>query len=112
VIEWPPVSWRGASCTFFAIFACMCALIVGCQQIGVRSMSEAGIVVTAAIPALGQLMASIEDDESESQENDLEPSGLPGVRLVSPPSLTLSQITSSQRISLSLRTPAQLPLRC
>ncbi len=57
-------------------------------------------------------MVSIEDDDREFQEDDLELRGLPGVRLVSPPSPTLSQITPPQSVSLSVLTPAQRPLRC
>jgi hypothetical protein len=57
-------------------------------------------------------MVSIKDDDRESQEDDIELSGLPGVRLASPSSLTLSQITPPQSASLSILTLAHQPLRC
>jgi hypothetical protein len=76
-----------------------------------------GVEITAAIPSPGPITFSIEDDyrnfvEDDFAEDDFWPRGLPDVRLVSPPSLTLSQITPLQSVSLSLLTPAQRPLRC
>jgi hypothetical protein len=67
---------------------------------------------TRSILSVMSIMVSVEDDDREFQEAELEPCGLPGVRLVSPPSLTPSQITPPQRVSLSVRTPAQRLLRC
>ncbi len=112
MIERLAVSWEDASFAVVAALAWLCASLVSCPQVSVKSVSKAGVEITAAIPSPGPIMVSIEDDDREFQEDDLEPCGLPGVRLASPPSLTLSQITPPQSVSLSLLTPAQHPLRC
>jgi hypothetical protein len=112
VIERLPLSWKNASFAIVAALAWLAASLVSCPQVSVKSVSKAGFEITAAIPSLGPIMVSIEDDDSEFQEEDLEPCGLPGVRLVLPPSLTLSQIALPQSASLSVLTPAQRPLRC
>jgi hypothetical protein len=74
-------------------------------------MPKAGVEITAAMPSVGPIMVSIEDDDRDFQD-DLELCGLPGVRLFLPPSLTHSQNTPPQTVSRSVLTPAQLPLRC
>ncbi len=112
VIERLAVSWEDASFAVVAALAWLSASFVSCPQVSVKFVSKAGVEITAAIPSLGSIMVSIEDDDREFQEDDLVLCGLPGVRLVSPPSLTLSQITPPQSVSLSVLTPAQHPLRC
>ena len=112
MIERLAVSWEDASFAVVAALAWLSASFVSCPQVSVKFVSKAGVEITAAIPSLGPIMVSIEDDEREFQEDDLELYGQPGVRLVSPPSLTPSQITPPQSISLPVLTPAQHPLRC
>src|SRR5208337_2827687 len=109
VIERLAVSWEGASFAVVAALAWLSASFVSCPQVSVKFVSKAAVEITAAIPSLEPIMVLIEDDDSE---DDLELCGLPGVRLVSPPSVTLSQITPPQSVSLSVLTPAQRPLRC
>ncbi len=106
------VTWENASFAVVAVLAWLSAACVCCPQLGVKFISKAGVEISAAIPPLGPIMDSIEDDDREFQEDGLELCGLPGVRRVSPPSLTLSQITPPESVSLSVLTPAQLPLRC
>ena len=112
MIERMAVSWKDASLAVVAALAWLSAPLVSCPRVIVKSVSKAGVEITAAIPSLGPIMVSIEDDDREFQEDDLEPCALLGVRLLSPPSLTLSQITPVQSVSLSFLTPAQRPLRC
>jgi hypothetical protein len=112
VIEQVTVSWKDASFAIVAILACLSASLVSCAHVSVNSVSQADVEITAAIPSPGQIMVSIEDDGREFQEDGLEPCGLPGLRLPSPPSLALSQITPPQSVSLSVLTTAQRPLRC
>ncbi len=112
VIERLAVSWEGASFAVVAALAWLSASFVSCPQVSVKFVSKAGVEITAAIPSPGPTMVAIEDDDREFQEDDLEPCALLGVRLLSPPSLTLSQITPLQSVSLSVLTPAQHPLRC
>jgi hypothetical protein len=101
---------------WFAVIAALAwssASLMSCSQVSVTSLSTARVEITEAIPSVGPIMVSIEDDDREFQEEDLEPCGPPGLRLVSPPpSLTLAQITPLQSDSLSVVTPAQRPLRC
>jgi hypothetical protein len=111
VIERLDVSWEDASFAVIATLVWLSALLVSCPQVSARSVSRLGVAITAAIPSAGPIMCSIEDDDRDF-EDGLGPCGLPGVRLVSPPSLTLSQITPPQRVSLSVLNPAQLLLRC
>ena len=106
------VSWEDAVFAVMAALAWLSASFLSCPQVGVNFVSKAGVEITAAIPLQGPIMVSIEDDDREFQEDDLELCGLPGVRLISPPPLTLSQITPPQSVSLSVLTPAQHPLRC
>jgi len=112
VIERLVVSSEDAVFAVMAALAWLSASLLSCPQVGVNFVSKAGVEITAAIPLLGPIMVLIEDDNREFQEDDLELCGLPGVRLVSPPPLTLSQITPPQSVSLSVLTPAQHPLRC
>ena len=72
-------------------------------------MSKAAVEIIAATPSPDPIMVSIADDDRDFLEDDLEPCELPGVRLVSPPSPTLSQITPPQSVSLSILTRAQHP---
>src|SRR5271157_4795474 len=104
VIERLAVSWEGALFVVVAVLAWLSASLVSCPQVGVKSVSKAGVEIIAAIPSLGPIMVSIDDDR-EFKEDDLEPYGLPGVLLVSPPCLTLSQITPLQSVTLSVQTP-------
>jgi hypothetical protein len=112
VIEWLAVSWEDAPFAVVAALAWLFASLVSCPQVSVKSVSKAGVEITAVIPALVPIMVSIGDDNREFEEDDLEPRGLPDVRLVSPPSLTLSQISPPQSVSLAVATSAQRPLRC
>ena len=112
MIERLAVSWEDASFAVAAALAWLSAWLVSCPQVNVKSVSKAGVEITATIPSPAPIMVSIEDDDREFQEGDLEPCGLPGVRLASAPSLTLSQITPPLSVSPSVLTPAQHPLRC
>jgi hypothetical protein len=111
VIERLAVSWEGASFAVVAALACLSASLVSCPQVSVNFVRKAGVQITAAIPLLERDLVLIEDDR-EFQEEDLELCALPGVRLVWPPSLTLSQITPPHSVSLSVLTPAHHLLRC
>ena len=112
MIQWRDVSWEDTSLVVVAVLACLFAWLVSCPQAGLKSESKAGLEVTEAIPSFGPLMVSIEDDR-EFQEDELESCGVPGVWLVTLPSLTPSQFTPLQSLSiLSVVTPAQRPLRC
>jgi hypothetical protein len=112
VIERLAVSWEDALFAVVAALAWLSASFVCCPHVSVAFVFEAAVEITAAIPSLGPIVVSIEDDDREFQEDELELCGLPGVQLVSPPSLALSQITPPQNASLSIPTPAQYPLRC
>ena len=112
MIERLAVSWEDASFAVVAALAWLSASFVSCPQVSVKFVSKAGVEIAAAIPSPGPRMVAIEDDDREFQEDDLEPCALLGVRLLSPPSLTLSQITPPQSVSLSVLTPAPHPLRC
>lgn len=107
------ISWGVASLSVVSTLAWLCALLVGCPQVNVESVSKAGVQVSAAISSLVPVLVAVEVDDSENQEDDLEPCGLPGMRLLLPPSLSLSQITPKQSVSLlSVLAPALRPLRC
>jgi hypothetical protein len=112
LIERLAASWEDASFALVAALAWLSASLLNCPQASVKSVSKAGIGVAAVISSLGPIMDWIDDDDGEFQEDDLEPCGLRGARLVSPPSLTLSQITSPQSVALTVLTAAQRPLRC
>jgi hypothetical protein len=112
VVQWKGVSWEDASLAAVAALACLLAWLLSCPQAGLKSESKVGLEVAEAIPSFGPVMGSIEDDR-KFQEDELGPCGVPGVRLVSPPSLTLSQFSPLQSLSLlSIVTPSQRPLRC
>ncbi len=106
------VSWADASFAVVAALAWLSASFVSCPQVGVKFVSKAGVEITAPIPSLVPIKVAIEDDDRESQEDDLELYGLPDVRFVPSPSVTLSQITPTRSVSPSGLTSAQLPLRC
>ena len=112
MIERLAVSWKGALFAVVAALAWLSAPLVSCPRVIVKSVSKAGVEITAAIPSPGPIMVAIEDNDRDFQEDELEPCGLPGVRLASASSLTLSQITPPLSVSLSVLTPAQHPLRC
>ncbi len=104
-------TWADASfAVLAAIIALLSASLVNCPQVRIKSVSKAGIGITAATPPLGPIM--VEDDDRESQEDDIKPCGLPGVRPDSPASPTHSQITPPQSVYISLLTLVQNPLRC
>jgi hypothetical protein len=106
------ISWEDAWFAVVAALAWLSASLVSCSQVSDKSVSKAAVEITAAIPSVGSILLTIEDDDLEYLEDDLEPCGLPDMRLVSPSSLTLSQITPPQSVSLAVVTPAQHPLRC
>ena len=108
MIERLAVSWKGGAFAVVAALAWLSAWLASCPQVSVKSLSKAGVEISS----LGSIMVSIEDDDREPQEDDLEPCGLSDVRFVSAPSLTLSQIMLPQSVSLSVLTPAEPPLRC
>jgi len=112
VLERLAVSWEDASFGVVAALAWMFASFLSCPQVSARFVSKAGLEISTAIPLLGPIVGLIEDDDREFQEDDLELCGLPGARLVWPPSLVLSQITPPQSLSLCALTLAQHPLRC
>src|SRR5262249_32692655 len=94
-----------------AALAWLLAAHLSFRHTNVNFLSTAGVQITAAIPLPGPITDSIDDDR-EFQEDDLEPCLLPGVRPILPASLTHSQITPPESVSLSLLSPAQRPLRC
>ena len=101
MIERLAVSWEIGSFAVIAALAWLSASLVSCPQVGVKFVSKAGVEITAAIPSLEPIVVSIEDDDREFQEADLELYGLPGVRLVSPPPLSLSRKSRRRRVSPS-----------
>ncbi len=112
MIERLAVTWEHASLAALAALVCLSASLVSCPRVSVNSVSKAGVESTAAISSQGPIMVSLEDADRESREDDPEPCGLSGVRLLLPPPLTLSQITAPQSVWLSVLTPAHHPLRC
>jgi hypothetical protein len=111
-------AWADGSFAVVAAVAWMCASLVSCPQVSVlHPVSMTGVEINAAIISPEPITFSINDDYrnfvgDDFVEDDFRPRGLPGMRLVSPASLTLSQIAPPQSVSLSLLTPAQRPLRC
>ena len=95
--------WGKASFAAVAALAWLSASLMSCPQVIVRSVPNVGVEINATIPSLG----SIEDDhhefqdDREFQDDELELCGLPGVWLVSPFALTLSQIALPQCVALS-----------
>ena len=82
-----------------AIIGLLFASLVNCPQVRIKSVSKAGIGITAATPPLGPIM--VEDDDRESQEDDIKPCGLPGVRPDSPPlSYSLANQTAAECLHL------------
>src|SRR5262245_34110440 len=112
VIKRLALSWKDVSFALVIVLAWLSASLLSCPLVRVQAVSTASVESNALMPSLGPIMVSNEDDDPESQEGDLQPCELPGARLVSPPSLTLSQITPPQSVSLSVLTSAQHPLRC
>jgi hypothetical protein len=112
VIERLAVSREDGPFAVVAALVWLFASFVYCPQYTVEFVSKAGVEISAAIPSLESIMVSIEDDDRETQKDDLELCGLPGVWLISPPTLALSQISPSQNVCHSVLTRAQHPLRC
>lgn len=106
------VSWEDASFALVAALVWLSATFVRGPLVSVEFRSKVGVEITAAIPSLGPMMVLIADEGREFQDDDLELCALPGVRLVWPPSLTLSLITPPESVFLSVLTPVQRPLRC
>ena len=111
MLERLAVSWEDAAFAAVAALAWLSGSFMSCPQVSVDFVCKAGVEITAAIPLLGPMMVLIEDDDREFQD-DLELCGLPGMSLVWPPSLALSQITPPPSVCLSALTSAQHPLRC
>jgi hypothetical protein len=111
-------AWADGSFAVVAALAWLCASLVSCPQVSVlHPVSMTGVEINAAIVSPEPITFSINDDyrnfvEDDFVEDDFRPRELPGMRLVSPASLTLSQLTPAQSVSLSLLAPAQRPLRC
>jgi hypothetical protein len=105
-------AWANGCFAVVLALAWLSAPLVSCPRVSARFVSKAGFEITVAIPSPGLIVVLNEDDDREFQEDDPELCGLPGVRLATPPSRTLSQITPPQSVSLSLPAPAQRPLRC
>jgi hypothetical protein len=112
VVKRLALSWEDASFGFLALLAWLSASLLSYAHVSVNAVSMAGFEIAAATPSPGPIIDSIDDDDRESQKDNLERCELPGVWLVSPPSLTLSQITPPRGASHFVLTPAQRPLRC
>jgi hypothetical protein len=113
MIERLTIRRKDATLPVIAVVAWLSAWFVSCPQDSVGFASVAGVEITVPLPLPGPIMVSIADnDDREFQEEELEPFGLPGVRVVPPPSFTPSQIMPPQSGFISLLTPAQHPLRC
>ncbi len=112
MIERLAIPWGKASFAAAAALSWLCASFVICPEVSASFVSEAGVAIVAAIPPPEPIIVSIEDDDRELQEDDLELCWPPDVPLVSPSSLTLWQLTPPQNVSLSSLTPAPHPLRC
>ena len=112
MIEDLAVSWEDALFGIVAALVWLSVSLVSCPRVCVKSVSKLYVQITPDQSSLGPIMVSVENDDPEFQEAELEACGLPGVWLVSPLSLPPSQITPSQGVFLSVPTPAQHPLRC
>ncbi len=106
------VSCGRAPIVVVAALVGLCGSLVSCPEDSVKSVSKAGVGITAPAQLPGRIMGLLEENDREFQEDDLELCGLPGVPLASSPSLALSQITLPRSVYLSLLTLAQHPLRC
>ncbi len=112
MIERLAVSWEDTWFAVIAALAWLSASFVSCPEVGFQYLSGAGVEITAATPSPGPGLVLIEDDDLELQEDDLDLCGLPDTCLLSPPSLSLSQVTPLQSATPSILTAAQYPLRC
>ncbi len=114
MIERLGVSWEDASLRVFtfAALAWLSASLASCTQASLIFVSKADVAITAAIPSPGPIMASIENEDPEFPEDELELCGLPSMWLFTPPSLTLSPTTPARIVFLSVPTPGSHPLRC
>jgi len=113
VTERLAISWGAASLSVVATLAWLSALLVSCPRVDVESVTRAGVEISTPVPSPGPRMVAIEVNDSEDLEDDLDPCGLPGMRLLLPPPLSLSQITPERKVSLlSALTPALRSLRC
>jgi hypothetical protein len=111
VIERLAVAWEDGSFAVVAALAWLSAALVSCPQVSVGCVSIADVAITAALPLLGPIEVSIEDDDREFEDN-LEMCGLQCAGLASFPSSPLSQVSPPRSVSLSVLIPAQHPLRC
>lgn len=103
--------WEHASLWIFAALGCLIALIASFPQVNLAPPSRSGVAFSRAAHLPGHIVFSIDNDENESLEDDLEPCWLPVVRLDSPLPLSRLQI-SQESLSLSLLNSAPPPLRC
>jgi hypothetical protein len=112
VIERLVASWEDASFAVVAALALLSGSLASRPGVSLEFVSEGGVEVGAAIPSQAPAIVSIEDDDREVQEDDLELCGLPGVRIVWPPSLPLAQITPPLSLSRAALASTRHPLRC
>ena len=111
-------AWVDALFAVITALAWLSASLVSCPQVSVlHSVSMTGVEINAAILSPEPITFSFKDDyrnfvEDDFVEDDFWPRELARVRLVSPPTITRSQITPPQSVSLSPLTAAQHPLRC
>jgi hypothetical protein len=100
----------------FAVVAVLLGLglsLASCPQNSLKPVSSARVKIRATTPISRPMRAVVKDYEREFQEDDHEPSGLPGVPAASSTlSLVYSQFTPPQSVYFSLLTAAQRPLRC
>lgn len=113
------IPWVSASFALLASLAWLSASFLSYARVSVDTVPDAGGEIAVAISPPGSIAVPIEDgdrrfqaDDDGDAQDDPEPCGLPCLWLVPPSSLTLSQITSQERVSLFVLTPAQHPLRC
>ncbi len=65
MIERLAAFWVDASFAVVAALAWTSASFVSCPRVSVKFVSKSGVEITAAIPPLGPIMVSIEDDDRE-----------------------------------------------